>query len=105
MSWYRAPLWDLRPDITSCRNVAVRNLRSCFCGAPYLTRGRVCNLQRNHPVVRVAQNPARRTRNHTLLPHLRLPQPGGPGSRTYIPQEQAGPVIPPGTGFPLRRLL
>jgi hypothetical protein len=23
MSWYRAPLWDLRPDITSCRNVAV----------------------------------------------------------------------------------
>jgi hypothetical protein len=23
MSWYRAPLWDLRPDITSCRNVTV----------------------------------------------------------------------------------
>jgi hypothetical protein len=23
MSWYRAPLWDLRPGITSCRNVAV----------------------------------------------------------------------------------
>jgi hypothetical protein len=46
-----------------------------------------------------------RTRNHTLLSHLRLPQPGGPGSRIYIPQEQIGPVIPPGTGFPLRRLL
>jgi hypothetical protein len=29
-----------------------------------------------------------RTRNHTLLPHLRLPQPGGPGSRMYFPQEQ-----------------
>jgi hypothetical protein len=42
MSWYRAPLWDLRPDITSCRNVAVWNLRSCICGAPSLTRGRVC---------------------------------------------------------------
>jgi hypothetical protein len=26
MSWHRAPLWDLRPDITSCRNVAVWNL-------------------------------------------------------------------------------
>jgi hypothetical protein len=39
MSWYRAALWDLRPDITSCQNVAVRNLRSCFCGAPSLTRG------------------------------------------------------------------
>jgi hypothetical protein len=47
MFWYRAPLWDLRPDITSCRNVAVRNLQSCFCGAPSLTRGRVYNLQRN----------------------------------------------------------
>jgi hypothetical protein len=45
------------------------------------------------------------TRNHTFLSHLRLPQPGGPGSRIYIPQEQGGPVIPPGTGFPLRRLL
>jgi hypothetical protein len=28
----RAP-WDLRPDITSYRNVAVWNLRSCFSGA------------------------------------------------------------------------
>jgi hypothetical protein len=45
---------------------------------------------------------SRRTRNHTLLSHLRLPQPGGPGSRIYIPQEQGGPVIPPDTGFPLR---
>jgi hypothetical protein len=34
---------------------------------------------------------SRRTRNHTLLSHLRLPQPGEPGSRIYIPQEQGGP--------------
>jgi hypothetical protein len=40
-----------------------------------------------------------RTRNHTLLSHLRLPELGGPGSRIYIPQEQGGPVIPPGTGL------
>jgi hypothetical protein len=46
-----------------------------------------------------------RTRNHTLLPHLRLPQPGGPGSHLHIPQEQGGPVIHPCSGFPLRRLL
>jgi hypothetical protein len=46
-----------------------------------------------------------RTRNHILLSHLRLPQPGGPGSRIYIPQEQGAPVIPPGIGFPLLRLL
>jgi hypothetical protein len=44
-----------------------------------------------------------RTRNHTLLSHPRLPQPGGPGSRIYITQKQGGPVIPPGTVFPLRR--
>jgi hypothetical protein len=35
-----------------------------------------------------------RTRNHTLLSNLRLPQPGGPVSRIYIPQEQSGPIIP-----------
>jgi hypothetical protein len=52
-----SPLWDLRPDITSCRNVAVWKLRSCFCGAPSLTRGRVCNLHCNNSMVRVAQNP------------------------------------------------
>jgi hypothetical protein len=42
---------------------------------------------------------------HILLSHLRLPQPGGPGSRIYVPQEQGGPVIRSGTGFPLCRLL
>jgi hypothetical protein len=26
MSWYRAPLWDLRPDITSCWNLNLGNL-------------------------------------------------------------------------------
>jgi hypothetical protein len=48
---------------------------------------------------------SRRTRNHTLLSHLRLPQPGEPDFRIYIPQEQGGPVISPGTGFPLNHLL
>jgi hypothetical protein len=33
----------------------VGRLRSCFCGVPSLTRGRVCNFQCNHPMVRVAQ--------------------------------------------------
>jgi hypothetical protein len=33
------------------------------------------------------------------------PQSGGPGSRIYIPQEEGGLVIPPGTGFPFSRLL
>jgi hypothetical protein len=46
-----------------------------------------------------------RTRNHTLLSHLRLPQPGGPGSRIHFTHGQGGHVMPPGTGLPLRRLL
>jgi hypothetical protein len=44
---------------------------------------------------------SRRTRKHTLLSHLRLPQPGGPSFHIYIPQEQGGPVIPPDTGSSL----
>jgi hypothetical protein len=43
--------------------------------------------------------------NHALLSHLKLPQPGRPGSHIYIPQEQGGPVIPPCTVFPFHRLL
>jgi hypothetical protein len=100
ISWYRVPLWNLRPDIISCRNVAVSNLRSCVCGAPSLTRGRVSNLQCNHSIVRVAQN-----QKPYFTVSSETPQPGGPGSRIYIPQEQGGPIIPPGTGFRLRRLL
>jgi hypothetical protein len=41
---------------------------------------------------------SRRTHNHILLSHLRLPQPGGPGVRIYIPQEQGCPVIPRALG-------
>jgi hypothetical protein len=47
----------------------------------------------------------RRTHNHILLSYMRLLQPGGPGPHIYILQEHGGPVIPPGTGFPFRRLL
>jgi hypothetical protein len=36
-----------------------------------------------------------KTRNHILMSHLRLLQPGGPGSPIYIPQEEGGPDIPP----------
>jgi hypothetical protein len=35
-----------------------------------------------------------RTCNHTLLSHLRLPQPGGPGSRIYLPQKRCPSYTP-----------
>jgi hypothetical protein len=42
---------------------------------------------------------------HFTVSNSRLPQPRGPGPRIYIPQEQVGPVMTPGTWFPFRRLL
>jgi hypothetical protein len=43
--------------------------------------------------------------SHFTVSDSRLLEPGGPGPRIYIPQEQGSLVIPPGTGFPFRRLL
>jgi hypothetical protein len=62
--------------------ISFRQLRVCYFVAPSLTRGRVCNL-----IVQLS----RRTHDHILLSHLRLLQPGGPGS-LYL--------YPPGTGWP-----
>jgi hypothetical protein len=53
-----------------------------------------------------SQARSRGTHDHILLSQVRdFPQPGGPGPRIYILQERGGPVIPPGTAFPFRRLL
>jgi hypothetical protein len=75
-----------------------------WCVAPSLTRGWVCNLlvQLFLVLARVVTLgwKSRRTHDHILLSHLRLPQPGGPGPYIYMPQKQGGPVILPGTGFP-----
>jgi hypothetical protein len=86
MSWYRAPLWDLRSDIISCRNVAVWNLRSCIYGAPSLTRGQVCNLQCNHSMVGVTQN---------LKPYFTVSSETSPTWRARFPY-----LYSPGTGWP-----
>jgi hypothetical protein len=81
-----------------------RHMRFSNFVAPSLTRGRVCNLlvQLLLGLARAVTlgTKSRRTNDHILLSHLRLPQPEGPDPRIYIPQEQGGPVIPPGTGFP-----
>jgi hypothetical protein len=83
--------------------ISFRQLRLCYFVAPSLTRGRVCNLLLNcfwalPEQSLLSRSPAELT-VHILLSHLRLPQPGGPGSRIYILEEQGGPVIPPGPGF------
>jgi hypothetical protein len=45
--------------------------------------------QRSHSQIRVPRDSW-----HFTVSESRLPQPGGPGLRIYIPQEQGGPVIP-----------
>jgi hypothetical protein len=40
LSWNKALIWGLRPDLDYCQTVVV-----CWCGAFSLTRGRVCRLQ------------------------------------------------------------
>jgi hypothetical protein len=84
--------------------ISFRELGLFYFVAPSLTRGRVCNLlvQLFLGLARAVTlgSKSRRTHGHILLSHLRLTQPGGPGSRIYIRQEQGGPVIPPGHWVP-----
>jgi hypothetical protein len=84
--------------------ISFRQLRLCYFVAPSLTRGRVCNLLvQLHLGLAWAVtlgSKSRRTHDHILLSHLRLPPPGAPGFRIYIPQEQGVPVIPPGHWVP-----
>jgi hypothetical protein len=69
--------------------ISCRRLWLWYFVAPSLTRGRVCNLLYNcfwalPEQSLLSRSPAELT-VHILLYHLRLPQPGGPGSRIYIP--------------------
>jgi hypothetical protein len=57
--------------------------------------------QRNHSWVRVPLD----SWPYFNVSDSRLPQPGAPGPRIYIPQEQGGLFKPSGTGFFFRRLL
>jgi hypothetical protein len=60
-----------------------------------------CLRQRSHSQVRFPRD----SWPHFTVLDSRLPQPGGPCPRIYIPWEQGGQVVPPDTGFPFRRLL
>jgi hypothetical protein len=80
-----------------------------WCGASSLTREWVCNLLvqllLGFATAVTLGSKSRRTHEHILLSHMRHPQPRGSGPHIYIPPEQGDPIIPPGIGFPFRRLL
>jgi hypothetical protein len=102
-SWRQA-LRDPRPANFSQLNT---------CGySPYVTsslmREWVCSLQLL--LASSAQSfsgltPAEIITTFYCLKFKTPPEPGRPGTRIYIPQEQGDSVIPPGTGFPFRLLL
>jgi hypothetical protein len=81
--------------------ISVGYLRSSCWGAPSLTRGRLCSLLVEYTLT--LQSKSRRTHDHVLQSHLRpyvtVSYETPPTWRARsIPQEQGGPVIPPGTG-------
>jgi hypothetical protein len=47
LSRCQAPIWDPRPNFAILFLIIFRKLRVCWCGAPSLTWGRICNLQCN----------------------------------------------------------
>jgi hypothetical protein len=76
MSWCREPLWDLRPSL-----LPVVMLLSERCGLVSVERPlwREDESATCSAITQLFES--RRTRNHTLLFYLRLPQPEGPSSR------------------------
>jgi hypothetical protein len=89
--------------------ISFRQLRVCYFVAPSLTRGRVCNLLYNYFRALPEQSLLGRSPSELTAIFYCLyetpPNLEGQVPCIYIPQEQGGPVIPPGTGFPFCRLL
>jgi hypothetical protein len=86
--------WDTRPAF-------IFQLNTCFHNPDVtstLTRGWTCRLKLLLAFASavILRSETRRTHDHILLSQIRVLQLGGPGPRIYIPQEQGGPVIPPG---------
>jgi hypothetical protein len=88
-----------RDQISFSLKFPLDSCRFCYFVVPSLTRGRTLHFLLGLARAITHWLESRRPHNYILLSHLRLPQPGGPGTRIYIPQEQGGPVIPPDTGF------
>jgi hypothetical protein len=103
LSWCQAPIWDPQPIFSPLSLNIFSQLWFRWCGAPSLTRSRVCSF---HLLPGIASqvflgSEFHGTHEHILLSlFLWLPQPGGPGSCICFPQEQGGPVIPLGIRLP-----
>jgi hypothetical protein len=95
--------WGLGQDFYCCQTVAGLLIWGALSdertGLPFTVAADP--RQRSHSRVRVPGD----SWPYFTVSGSRLPQPGGPGPCIYIPPEEGGPVITPGTGFPFRHLL
>jgi hypothetical protein len=104
LSWCQAPIWDPRPNFFLFYLIIIKQLQTYLCGAPSLTRSRVCSFQF---LLGIASAPSLRSESHgthermVLSLFFRLSHPGGSGSCIYFTHEQGSPVIPRGIGFVL----
>jgi hypothetical protein len=102
-SWCPGLIWDPRTDFYHCQTLA-----------GLLMWGALFD-ERTGLSFTIAAGPRQLSYSQIRVPHdswpyfivsdSRLRQPAGPCPRIYIPQEQRGSVMTPGTGFPLHRLL
>jgi hypothetical protein len=103
LSWCQAPISGSRSNICYCQTVAGLllwgNLSDERTGLSFqITAGL---RPRRHSRALVPRD----SWPYFTVSYSRLPEPAGQGPRIYIPQEQGGPAIHPGIGFPFRRLL
>jgi hypothetical protein len=103
LSWYQAPIWGPRPGFYYCQTVSGLLIRGAFSDE----RTDLCfttaagHRQRSQPEVRVPRD----SWQYFTVSDSRLPQPGRPGPRIYIPHEQGCPITLSCTGLLFRRLL
>jgi hypothetical protein len=88
LSWCQAPIWDPQPIFLSPWNFLQTAAGLLFCPL-WREDGSViyCKLLLDLAGEVTLRSKSCRTHGHILLSHLRLPQPGGPGPRIYIPQD------------------
>jgi hypothetical protein len=99
-TWCQAPIWGPKPDFYYCQRVSDLLMWGALSdertGLSFTIA--VGPRQRSHWRVRVPRD----SWPYFTVSDSRLPLPGGPGPRIYMPQEKGDPVIPPGTGFHFR---
>jgi hypothetical protein len=99
LSRCQALIWGPRADFYYCQTVA--GLLMCGERAGLSFTIAAGSNQRSHLRIRVLRG----SWPYFTVSDSRFLQSWGPGRRIYIPQEQGGPVILSGTGFPFHRLL